>query len=245
MAYKYKRKFRRKRKSIFRRRVFWDFVLGIIFIVAGAYLLFLSPFFELRKIEIIAPRGVLPVEIYNVCLTRLGGSLFLIKKSSLENEILTKFSAVKSVEIKKRFPHTMLLEIKERQAVGIFCPSSTSSNCHLIDETGVVFGGANSEMMPIIFSEKENINQRTVEKVLEIGEELEKRLAVKITKFILASQQRLNVETAEGWEIYFNVETDMKLALTKLKLLLEKEISPEERKNLQYIDLRFSKAYYR
>jgi|YNPNPStandDraft_1061719.scaffolds.fasta_scaffold47941_2 hypothetical protein len=47
------------------------------------------------------------------------------------------------------------------------------------------------------------------------------------------------------WEIYFNPANDLSLDLTKLRLLLEKVISSEQRKNLQYIDLRFQKAYYK
>jgi len=55
----------------------------------------------------------------------------------------------------------------------------------------------------------------------------------------------LDVKTAEGWEIYFNLEENLSWQLTQLYLLLERKISPEERRTLQYIDLRFNKIYYK
>jgi hypothetical protein len=59
---------------------------------------------------------------------------------------------------------------------------------------------------------------------------------------------RLDIKTNENWQIYFDLnsmsDTDLKIA--KLNLLLNGEITPEIRKNLQYIDLRFKdRAYYK
>jgi len=61
----------------------------------------------------------------------------------------------------------------------------------------------------------------------------------------LKEDKRLDIKTAEGWEIYFDLSSDVNFALTKLGLLLEKEIPLEKRGDLSYIDLRFSKVYYK
>ncbi len=81
--------------------------------------------------------------------------------------------------------------------------------------------------------------------ILKIKNVLEKEMGINTEKFTLKNPERLNVKTTEGWEIYFDLSGDIDLALTKLHLLLEKEISPEARKDLQYIDLRFTKVYYK
>ena len=105
--------------------------------------------------------------------------------------------------------------------------------------------------MKVFYDKKETgklgenvISKDTLDKILKINENLEKKLEINPEKFIL-KDNRLDVKTTEGWEIYFDLLGDINLALTKLHLLLEKEISPEARKDLQYIDLRFTKVYYK
>jgi len=55
-------------------------------------------------------------------------------------------------------------------------------------------------------------------------------LKIEIKDFIIVSEKRLNIETKEGWDIYFSLEKDIKLQITKLRVLLEKEILIEKRK---------------
>jgi hypothetical protein len=52
----------------------------------------------------------------------------------------------------------------------------------------------------------------------------------------------------EGWQIYFSLDpdSDINTQLVKLNLLLSGEIPLENRKNLEYIDLRFKdRAFYK
>ena len=48
----------------------------------------------------------------------------------------------------------------------------------------------------------------------------------------------------EGWEIYFTQEEDRSWQETKLREVLEKQIPPEKRSRLQYIDVRFGNQAY-
>ena len=59
----------------------------------------------------------------------------------------------------------------------------------------------------------------------------------------MVSDRRFNAKTAEGWEVYFTPKEDLNWQITELKAVLENEISPERRGNLEYIDLRFEKIY--
>ena len=65
------------------------------------------------------------------------------------------------------------------------------------------------------------------------------------TGAVIVSEERLNVKTSEGWEIYFNTADDLDWQVQELALVLEKQITPEKRRNLEYIDLRFSRVYYK
>ena len=60
---------------------------------------------------------------------------------------------------------------------------------------------------------------------------------------MLVSNSRFNAKTQEGWEIYFNPKENLDWQLTELALVLKQKIPPDERKNLEYIDLRFNKVY--
>ncbi len=71
-------------------------------------------------------------------------------------------------------------------------------------------------------------------------------MKLKIEEFNISSPTRLDVKTIEGWWVYFSTAFDIDLQITKLNLLLEKEISQEDRGVLKYIDLRFKdRAYYK
>ena len=59
------------------------------------------------------------------------------------------------------------------------------------------------------------------------------------------SEKRLNTKTSEGWEIYFNLKGDLNWQITELGLVSEKQIPLEDRGELEYIDLRFSRVYYK
>jgi len=187
------------------------------------------------------------------------------KLDSIENEILEKYPEIKNAYLKKKFPDSLVLEIEKRRLIGIFCSGIKSEeekeNCFLIDDEGiifgdVIFGGQISEDeqkdLIIIFSENEDknlgeeaVSKDKIDKLLKINSELEKNFEIKVEEFVLKEDKRLDIKTAEGWEIYFDLSSDVNFALTKLGLLLEKEIPLEKRGDLSYIDLRFSKVYYK
>ncbi len=59
------------------------------------------------------------------------------------------------------------------------------------------------------------------------------------------NELRLNAKTSENWSAYFDLKENLDWQLVKLELLLKKELSSDKRAGLEYIDLRFSKVYYR
>ena len=77
------------------------------------------------------------------------------------------------------------------------------------------------------------MEKELLSKILEINTEL-KNLEILAKEVLIVSDDRLNVETQEDWEIYFNPKKDLNWQLTKLKAVLEENYLPKE-----YIDLRF------
>ncbi len=281
----------RKKPSLFRKRIFWDFILGVVFVCSLFYLLFVSSAFEIKEIEIISPSGIFYAELRTLLVKELqkkhfwllpGDSLLLANCSKMEAKILQEFPEIEDASLKKKLPKTIVLEVEKRQAAGSLCyyekviysslplvdedtdsissPGEKAENvpyqCFLITEQGIIFREISKEEVKeglVILLPREGIkelgeeafSQRRMNQVLEINKVLKDRLKLNLQSFVIEKESSLTVKTDDGWEIYFDLEGDIVLALTKLDLLLEKEISQEKRKNLQYIDLRFSKVYYK
>ena len=64
-----------------------------------------------------------------------------------------------------------------------------------------------------------------------------------VDDLIDVSEQRLNVKTVSGWEVYFNLKGDIDWQITELKTILENKIPPKNWRNLDYIDLRFDRVF--
>ncbi len=243
------------RESVLKRRWFWNIVLGVLLVSSLVYLMFFTVVFKVNKVEIVIS-DIYSAEIYNIVSESLGKPIFLVDKSGIEKKVLENFPEIKVFHLKRKLPNAIFLEIRKREPVGIFCSLNSTStfladvnrlshiDCPVVDKTGRVFYEAVGEGLTAIWSRSESINPKDINKILEIKNDLVNNLKLEIDKFILLDEDRLNVKTKDSWEIYFDLESDIGLALTKLKLLLEKGISEEQQKNLQYIDLRFTKAYY-
>ncbi len=103
---------------------------------------------------------------------------------------------------------------------------------------------------------QEVVGKELLDSILQIQENLKDTFQIDIQEAVVSLPsttynvvqglpERLDIKTSENWQIYFNLESDINLQITKLNLLLKEEISPEKRENLEYIDVRFSRAYYK
>jgi len=232
----------RKRKSILRKRSFWFFILFLIMLGSLAHLFFFSSVFQIKQVRISGTDGISQEEIRAFFP---GGNIFLLNSAEIKKDVLTSFPEIAEVKIDRNFPSTLNVEIEERVALLLWC--NEDEECFLTDKTGKCFeqvSFAETELSRV-FGEKELLTEKTVSQTLEIEQKAKKDLALVIEKVILVSSQRLDAKTTEGWEIYFNLEKDLTWQLTQLHLILERQISPEEREVLQYIDLRFEKVYYK
>jgi hypothetical protein len=87
----------------------------------------------------------------------------------------------------------------------------------------------------------ENVIQQDVINILiKLKKSLQDNFQADIKEALFSGPMMLDVKTDENWHIYLDLSegSDVNLELAKLNLLLTGGISPEERKNLRYIDLR-------
>lgn len=269
--YRAKKKSRRtkikykKKKSVWKNPVFRLVFLGIILVISAAYLLLFSPLLAIREIKITAPDGLSNIiprvnDLLNnelekrLVIFSFRKSFFLLKTEDIKKKIKAMEPAVEEALVKKAFSHTLVLELKERTPEAVWCYAQNNV-CYLIDKKGVIFKqSANVEQGLVMISAETEPSDKTPLEVIEpakmaqISEILNffnGTLKIKPQQFITDTQEKLNLKTEEGWEVYFLLGGDIKTSLIKLQLLIEKKLPQAKRKNLQYIDLRFSKVYYK
>lgn len=258
-TYKKRRKIKKK-KPIFRNFYFWLAILLIIF-VSGLFCL--SVFWEkiqVGEIKISGNQKIESEEIRKIVSENITWKIFFketksilfIRKNKLKKDILNFFPGIEEVKINRNFPDILIIGVKEREPYAIFC----DRECFLIDKKGVIFkkeDGPINDWPIISFLEDSGdifLGSKVVEKdffdILEsIQKTLKDELKIDIIEVATDGNKRLNIKTNEGWEAYFNLGENTDLQVLKLNLLLKEEISPEERKGLEYIDLRFTRVYYK
>ncbi|MDD4990526.1 MAG: hypothetical protein PHW31_04480 [Candidatus Pacebacteria bacterium] len=264
-----------KRRRLLRSKAFWDFILAIVFIVVLGYWLFFSPILKIKDIQVISVPEIPAESIKQIVNQELNKKWLIIEKNSffladiktIKNRIMLDFPLTGEVKIKRGLPGSIFIEIKPRITQSAWCFALSTSTCFLADQQRIIFTKATQEDLQsgltIIFSEQpqkevfsEVCSKSLMDRIDEIKKMLSEKFGIDNLSFTEKANGFLNVMVfdpvrsfasngAGGWEIYFDPKNDLSVDLTKLRLLLDKEITPEQRKNLQYIDLRFSKAYYK
>ena len=245
----------KKKKSILKNRIFWLSILVLTVFSGVFYLILFHSFFQIKTVEISGNKKVstenlenlLNEEINRKILSFPSRSIFLADFGKINREVLKNFH-VNQVSLKRKFPSTLFLQIKEREAAAVFTQSDKS---FVIDKEGFIFDFFDSgeEEQTFIKFKKigevemdlrdKVIDEDQLSKILEAESKLKNLLNVLAEDIIIISEVRFDVKTSEGFKIYFNFQEDLDWQIAKLKAALEEEFPPGERGNLEYIDIRF------
>lgn len=264
----------RRKKSILRNRFFWLTLMFISIIGGFFYLIAFSKTFEISEIQISGNQKIQKTDLENIIKEKINrkllafipaNNLLFLNLTQMKEEISKKFPLITDISLDRGFPDKLFLDIKERQPYGIWCQNEEP--CFYLDQEGIIFDPVRSNISNVVeeiskvgsrsviikdFTKEDKIQlgEQAIEKsILELSYNIKKNLKVSFKidaeNFDLLSAERLNVKTTENWEIYFNLNGDTDWQITKLTSVLEEEISPENRGDLEYIDLRFSRVYYK
>lgn len=248
------------KKPIFKKPIFWVIILSLIIIFLFLYLFL---FFSKIQVNSIITKGnnniqseVIESIAWNNIDKNISNSIFLVKPKTISENILNKFPQIESVKVSIKFPQIIILEVKERIIFAAFCQTD-DKKCFYIDENGIIFKVL--EQIPenifvirqLIENKEVFVSQKVVEKnimdiISKIRKNLKDNFQIDVKTAIISTPVRLNIETSENWQIYFNLDSETDLQIAKMNLLLKNEIPASARKNLQYMDLRFKdRAYYK
>jgi len=254
MKHAYRKPYRvKRRKSIFKSRFFWLGLLVFIFIAALFYTLFFFEAFQVKQITIAGTGRVSAEELRDAVENKLENeilflktkSIFLISSQKIKEDILSKFPQIAKVEIKRTSPDALSVWVAERAELVSWWQKDT---CFLLDGEGIIFEKCPSETSltklldqknttPLNLGEKV-IEKEYLDKILETHRRLTNELKIEVEEMAVFSNE-FDAKTPEGWKIYLSPEEDLDWQLTKLSQVIEKEIPPERRKDLDYIELRF------
>ena len=264
-----KRKIKPK-KSLLKAPVFWYSILLLVLIAAVLYFLLFFDKFQIKNIIISGTQKIETNDIKNIVLKETNKklikflnfnvtseSIFLASLKNIQKQVLEDFPEAESLKIKKNFPVSIAVEIKERQPVAVYC-SQNNEGCFYIDESGIIFERlqdlpSNMTFITQLTSSAQNyegqeaVGKNIMGAVLKVKKNLADKFQVDVNEAVISSSERLDIKTGESWQIFLNLSenSDVDLQITKLNLLLAGKINLDERKNLQYIDLRFERAYYK
>jgi len=257
----------KKRKLIFTNPLFW-LVLSFLIVFFGIfYLVCFCEVFQIKKIEtenfFFDRERVSSLEVKKLVEKRIQRnifffptkSIFLANLDQIEKEILEKFKRVKEVEIKRKFPDEISIQIYERKPAVFFCQQE--KKCAILDKEGkiieLISPTSSLSLVKIegIFHKENNfeigeeiLKKEELEKILTIEKEIDSLFEFKIEKF-QPSKEKLIAFTNEGWKIFFNLKEDILPQIFNLGVIINKKYpSSKEREKIEYIDLRFGEKVY-
>ncbi|MDD5433650.1 MAG: cell division protein FtsQ/DivIB [Candidatus Pacebacteria bacterium] len=255
-----------KRQRFVHSRIFFDIVLAMTFVLLLVYFLFFSQIFKITNIYIDSIAEV-PEENLNQIVAAQKertfllfikrDSFFLLDSNTIAKRILLDFPKASKVQVKKGLFSSLYITVQGRIAQTVwFFGTSTLTVPFLADQQGIIFSRINqADITPdliVVYSEMPQkdvfgqvASQEMLDRIRETKKMLEERFGFSKLFFTEKNNGFLYLKTDEGWEVYFDPHNDLSTDLNKLRLLLEQEITLEKRKTLEYIDLRFTKAYYK
>ena len=240
------------KKSIFKMRFFWFAILIILLLTTVAYFILFSSRFNVSIIEILGNEKIKNNDIKSIVMIESGSRIFLVNKNKLAKKLLAEFPIIEMVTIKKRMPNKVILNIKERQPFAIFCQDEKI--CFFIDKNGVIFESTQNNQQSIIIHKESNdkeiflgenvVNKNIIDIIYKVQKNLKDNFQIDVKEILVSDT--LVFTTAENWQIYFDPNSDIDLAITKMNILLKDEIPANTRKNLQYLYLQYKdRVYYK
>ncbi len=264
MAAKYRKSHKfKKRKPIYYNCFFWLVILIMLVLFSIFYFFFFSDFFWVKEINMAGFEEVEEEKIILLIENNLekdflffpSQSIFLVNLRKIKNNILADFPHISKLEISRSLPDGLHISAEKRQALAIL---DKKNNYFILDKEGIVFQlveddfSARKNQLIIIVDKRDNfefslgdkvIKKEELSQLLTINQEIINNLNIPIKESIIFSEnvliEKVTILTEQGWQIYFDLKTDIAWQTEKLKTLLEERINPEDRENLEYIEVRF------
>lgn len=251
------------------RRVVFRILL-FLFGVTVVYILLFSPFLQVNEISFSGQQTVPAQELDSLAKESLDGkyagifprdNFLLFPEKRIKRMILEKFKRVRSVAVVKKFPHGLEISLEERKALVLWC---AQEKCFIIDEQGVAYAqtaldapeAVQNDLLRVSSQDGQTINEgekvldeRRVAFLTDLRQILQQRGGVGITgeaSMYSPLADDVSVKSSEGWNLLLSTALPLEESADALRLVLEKQITADERAKLEYVDLRVeNRAYFK
>ena len=178
-----------------------------------------------------------------------GSNLLLVKIDDLETYLARRYTQYESVSIRKNFPHTLTLILKNYAIVANLTVEDTikKETPWLLNGHGNLVKGSHEKDLPLIKMQTaspiseglEVISQDHLAFMLEAMQNYEDKLGMKISYTLyLPIEREAHLWTEREFYVWLDMTMDLDKQLNKLKRVLSELNIYEE--SLEYIDLRIS-----
>lgn len=266
----------RKKRRHFFLKVLIVFVIFLGLIALSVYFLFFSKFLQITEQNIEGLQTLKSEEIYYILdstinQTAFGISslkpqknIFFFNDKLVVNKILSSFFVIEWVEVKKEYPHKLVIRIKERDAIGTWCiskedggvtDSSTllTTSCRYFDKNGVLWGKALKSSGSLFLTVEDMRSADIYPDVIEpsfyqslnqVVSSLESMNTV--IKKVTIPPDSINdflVHTSRGYPIIFSANSEINKQVDSLKIFLANQ---SQNFKPEYIDARIGgRIYYK
>lgn len=209
---------RRKKKRLIKRMI----VFLVILVITGIILCLKLPYFNIVRIDVINNKLVTKEEINKLADVRLGKNIFLTNTKQIENKVLS-CSYISKVSIKRKFPSTITLDVKERVPELYI---AQDKNYILLDSEGYVLDSVESiENMNLIqFS---GLDFNSIVKGKKITDDLKKLKQL----FLFSDLQRRNLSDVKISSVDIKDVADMKVIFNKITVNIGNSEGMEKKLN--------------
>lgn len=249
-----------------RRFSVWGFFYGtlwMLFVGGVLWTVFFSSFLRIGLIEVSGAKVIFEEDIKRVVSEFSTGTILsaprntlviaFLRRHALERKLHERFPLIRHTEISYVFPETIHISLEERVFTMILC---SGGPCFAIDDRGMAFDAADvpeasfdaSSVLAVIDQSGKSVSfQDPVfsEEFLKVFPSFRERLFAEkniATSSLATTPSRLSDEirlrTDEGWELRLSSTVPVERVFLALQILFEKTLPKEDRKRLEYVDLR-------
>ncbi|MDO8240682.1 MAG: FtsQ-type POTRA domain-containing protein [Candidatus Moranbacteria bacterium] len=244
--------------------------LALVFLGVTIYILFFSQFVVVNSVVVSGTQNVDSQSVATLAMETIQGkslglfmknNIILVSEQDIQSALENKFKRIENVEIVRQFPDKLLIRIKERESLLVFC---SGEPCWVIDKNGHAYAQADFEANELgekdlsilrdlsqkdIGIENFRLDVRLARFIVDVKNRLEQDLDIRTkqecqTKMLVSGD--LEFETTSGWKIYFSYDIGENKSIEMLKTALQNALDKDKQANLEYIDLRLNnKVYYK
>lgn len=235
------------------KRSYYVVLLLILFVALG-YLIFLSPYFQISKIQVndlkYLEKTKVEKEILDFKNDNLLNKNIITFSSSALNKKLIASGGVENSKTKKIYPNQIKVEIVEKTPIFVW---ETGNKKFLIDEKGRVSADYEEKFkdLPLVVDTKNvplDDNKQVVSAtfstfIKDLGKDFQVYTEAKINRIEVPEiTSEIKVYTDASWHACFDTTRTAKGQLVNLSRILSE--SKSKKKKLEYIDLRIDNRIF-